>query len=105
MDLEAAEKKIVALEKAEKKIAALGKNPPPYVLGQGPGTLMDPGPRAPKRPGPRGESPRVLGQGPGIGRAGPLYRSLPSMDSCWRPPSCGLAPSYGLALRARKAKP
>ena len=51
MDLEAAEKKIVALEKAEKKIAALGKNPPPYVLGQGPGTLMDPGPLNGQGPG------------------------------------------------------
>ena len=26
--------------------------------------------------------------------------NLQSRYSCWRPPSCGLAPSYGLALRA-----
>ena len=34
---------------------------------------MGPGPRGPKRPGPRGESPRVLGQGSEFGLEGPLY--------------------------------
>ena len=37
---------------------------------------------------------------PRLGRAGPLCRSLHSRHSCWRPPCCGLAPSYGSALRA-----
>ena len=66
----------------------------------GPGALMNPERKDPKRPGRRGESPRVLGQGSGLGRAGSPARNLNSRCSCWRPPSCGLGPSYGLALRA-----
>ena len=70
-DLEAAEenkwnwrrlKKAVASEKAERKCH--WKSPPPCVLGQVSGALMDPRPEAPRPLGPRGESPRVLGQGP-----------------------------------------
>ena len=74
------------------------------VLGLEP---RDPnGPKAPRGPPPRaspwpkGESSRVLSQGPRRGRAASLYRSLQHRYSCWRPSPCGLAPSYGLALRA-----
>ena len=55
------------------------------VLGQGPGLLRDSALEAFKRPGRRGESPRVLGHGPRLGRARSLYRSLLSRHSCWRP--------------------
>ena len=63
-----------------------------------------PGPRDPTRPkdhhksGSKGETPCVLGQGPMLGRASPLYRSLHSRNSCWRPVCRGRSPSFGLAL-------
>ena len=58
------------------------------MLGQSSGTLMGAGPKAPKRSEAREESPRVLGQGPGLGRACFLQRSLHARNSCWRKPSC-----------------
>ena len=65
---------------------------------------MEPGPKAPKRPGPRGESPRVLGQSPGLGRADGayigVYNTNTHIGGHLIAAATVAAPSYGLALRA-----
>ena len=67
---------------------------------------VGPGPRVPKqpqlraRPSPGGSLPMFWARTQAsVGRA-PIYWSLHSRTSCWRPPSYGLALSCGLALRA-----
>ena len=85
--------------------AFLGYNAVPRVLGQGQEPEWTPGPtllngHVPGRAQASGRDYLCAAQRSGLGRASFLYRSVQSRYSCWRPSSYGLAPSYGLALRA-----